>query len=301
MDTFFTEEWRWLPNAIIYLFNIAFMLYAGKWAFRVSHPKTKVREELLEDDNFAFALAHVGYYVGLIIALSSAVIGASRSLEWNIINLAIYGLLAVLLLNIASFINDKFILPHFSISKEILEDHNAGTGIVEAANFIASGLLIRAAISGDMIDLFPQFSFGWLLSGILSVLIFWSIGQVLLVLLARLFTRFLIPYDVHKEIERDNVAAGISFAGILVAIAILISYGIYGDFQGWQPHLEKIGVEVLVGIILLPLMRWLVDTILLPGQKLTKEIIHQEHPNNGAALIEALSYIGSAFLITICL
>lgn len=301
MDTLFTEEWRWLPNAIIYLFNIAFMLYAGKLAFRLTHPTTKVQKELVEDDNFAFSLAHVGYYVGLIIALSSAVIGADKSLEWNIFNLAIYGLLAVLLLNLASLINDKLILPHFSINKEILEDHNAGTGIVEAANFIASGLLIRAAISGDMIDLFPQLASGWLLSGIVSVLTFWSIGQILLVLLANLFMRFLIPYNVHQEIERDNVAAGISFAGILVAIAILVSYGIYGDFQGWLPHLEKIGIEVVVGIILLPIMRWVVDKILLPNQKLTDEIIHQEHPNNGAALIEALAYIGSAFLITICL
>jgi hypothetical protein len=48
-------------------------------------------------------------------------------------------------------------------------------------------------------------------------------------------------------------------------------------------------------------MRLITDKILLPGEKLTDEIINQEHPNVGAALVEAFAYIGGSVLITWCL
>jgi hypothetical protein len=48
-------------------------------------------------------------------------------------------------------------------------------------------------------------------------------------------------------------------------------------------------------------MRFITDKILLPGQNLTDEIINQEKPNIGAALVEAFAYIGGSVLITWCL
>ena len=48
---------------------------------------------------------------------------------------------------------------------------------------------------------------------------------------------------------------------------------------------------------MLPLARLLTDKILLPKRKLTDEIINQENPNIGAAIIEAFSYIGGSMLI----
>ncbi|MEM7109994.1 MAG: DUF350 domain-containing protein, partial [Bacteroidota bacterium] len=35
-----------------------------------------------------------------------------------------------------------------------------------------------------------------------------------------------------------------------------------------------------------------------PGQNLTDEIVNQEDPNCGAALVEAFAYIGGSVLIT---
>ena len=39
------------------------------------------------------------------------------------------------------------------------------------------------------------------------------------------------------------------------------------------------------------------DKILLPGQKLTDEIVNQEDPNVGAAIVEAFAYVGGSMLI----
>ena len=56
-----------------------------------------------------------------------------------------------------------------------------------------------------------------------------------------------------------------------------------------------------IGLLFLPLVRWLTDKILLPGRNLTDELINQEKPNTGAGLIEAFAYIGGSVLITLCL
>jgi hypothetical protein len=45
---------------------------------------------------------------------------------------------------------------------------------------------------------------------------------------------------------------------------------------------------------------WLADLILVPGVKISDEIVNQEIPNVGAGLIEAFAYIAASFVITWC-
>ncbi len=101
--------------------------------------------------------------------------------------------------------------------------------------------------------------------------------------------------------EKDNVAVGLGFAGALIAIANLIRFGLMPDFISWGESLTNVGIDVAIGLLLLPIARYLTDKILLPSQSLTDELIHQEKPNVGAGLIEAFAYIGGSVLITLCL
>ncbi|MFK7933250.1 MAG: DUF350 domain-containing protein [Saprospiraceae bacterium] len=300
MEIFTNEEWGWLPAAIVYLSNALLIFLIGRWTFQRAYAKIDPAAELVEQDNFAYAIVNVGYYVGLIIAIAGVLMGESQGIAADLTAQTVYGILAVVLLFLSAKINDKLILNRFSVHKELFQDRNAGTGVIEAANFIAAGLIIRGAVSGNIGNFFPEFAYGQLLTGMLSVIIFWLVGQVLLIITSKIYAR-LLNYDIHQEIEADNAAAGIAFAGVLVALAVIIGYGVSGDFYSWSDHFMKISVEVLVGIIFLPILRWLTDWILLPGQKITDEIAHQEHPNIGVGLIEAFAYIGGAFLLTICL
>ena len=301
METIFTNEtYGWLPSAIVYLLNALAIFFVGRLLLQRAYPKIDLSEELVVKDNFAFAIVNVGYYAGLLVVIAGSLIGESQGIGMDISNQLGYGILSVGLLFLSAKINDRFILHQFSIHKEIFRDRNAGTGVVEAASYFTSGLIIYGAVSGGIHNMFPNLAWGLLLSGILSVLIFWLVGQLLLILTTRIYSH-IIPYDVHEAIREDNVAAGVGFAGAIVALGILISYGTGGDFYGWADHFLKIGVDVLVGLLLLPIMRWVTDTILLPGEKLTDEIVNQEHPNVGAALIEAFAYIGGAILITLCI
>lgn len=277
-------------TTLSYLAASFILFFIGKIAYQLFHPKTKVAEELVEKDNFAFSVAYVGYYVGLLLAIGAATMGESNGLFVDLMDIGVYGILTIILLNISIIINDKLILNKFSVSKEILEDRNVGTGVIEGANAVATGLIVLGAVHGDGYD----YNVG---GPIVTAIIYWLIGQVLMYVTSRVYSA-MVPYDVHAEIEKDNVAVGIGMAGAMIAIANLIRYALMHDFDSWIVTLEDVGLDVGIGLLFLPLARFLTDKILLPGQKLTDEIVNQEHPNKGAALVEAFAYIGGSVLIT---
>ena len=274
-------------TTVVYLASGFILFFIGKIIYQLFHKSINIKEELVEKDNFAFAVAHTGYFVGLLLAIGSAIIGPSNGLFVDLKEIFIYGLLAIFLLNISIIINDKIILRHFSVRKEIVEDQNTGTGVIEAANSIATGLIILGAISGEG-------------GGILTALVFWAIGQIVILIVSFAYN-LITPYNIHEQIENDNVAVGIGFAGAIIAVGNLIRFALMDDFESWTVTLSFVAIEVVLGIVLLPVVRFLADKILLPGQKLTDEIVNQEKPNVGAALIEAFSYIGGSVLLTWCM
>ena len=271
-------------TSLIYL-ALCFVLFViGKLAFRLFHRDVNVREELVEHDNLAFAIAHVGYFVGILLAIGSAIVGPSHGLVQDMIDISIYGLLAILLLNLSLIINDKIILRRFSIRTEISGKQNVAVGAAEAGIAVATGLILMGSVSGEG-------------GSILTALAFWAIGQVLLIVIA-LFYNVINRFDLHEQLAKGNVAIGIAFAGALIAMANLIRYGLSGEFETWQETLAAVGIEIAAGLVFLPVVRLVADKMLLPGQNLTDELVNQQKPNIGAAFIEGFAYIGGSVLIT---
>lgn len=275
-----------LVSAAIFIIVFFIFFFIGKVINDLLHREYKLNFELVEKDNAALALAVVGYYFGLVLAIGGTIAGPSVGLVEDLYDLVIYGILSIILLNISWFLCDKLILYKFRVSEELIRDHNQGTGVVSAGISVASGFIIYGAVSGEG-------------GSIWTVLVFWALGQVLLIL-AGLVYELITPYNIHEEIEKDNVAAGVSFAGALVSIGVIIGLAGEGDFTAWSIDLPVyIGFAVL-GLILLPIIRLLTDKVLLPTVKLSDEISAQEKPNVGAAYIEAFSYIAAAFIINWC-
>lgn len=285
---------EWMNDLLlfgIYLVSSLILLFFGKWVFQITKPGIKVAEELVEKDNLAFSFAYVGYFAGLLLAVGSAIYGESNGLWIDLEDLAIYGGLAIVLLNLSSLIMDKVSLRHFSIWKEITLDRNVGMGIIEGANYLASGLIIFGAVSGESGDL---------LFGIYTAVAYWALGQVLIIVAMGIYD-WLTPYSLHKEIEKDNNAAGVAFAGLIIAVGNIIRHALMGDFATWSDTLVEVAYESGLGLLILPLIRTLVDRILLPGRKLSDEIAAQEKPNIGAGVLEAFGFIGGSILIIWCI
>lgn len=275
-----------LVSAAIFIIVFFIFFFIGKVINDLLHREYKLNFELVEKDNAALALAVVGYYFGLVLAIGGTIAGPSAGLVEDLYDLVIYGILSIILLNISWFLCDKLILYKFRVSEELIRDHNQGTGVVSAGISVASGFIIYGAVSGEG-------------GSIWTVLVFWALGQVLLIL-AGLVYELITPYNIHEEIEKDNVAAGVSFAGALVSIGIIIGLAGEGDFTAWSIDLPVYMGFAVLGLILLPIIRLLTDKVLLPTVKLSDEISAQEKPNVGAAYIEAFSYIAAAFIISWC-
>ncbi|MCP5008163.1 MAG: DUF350 domain-containing protein, partial [Planctomycetes bacterium] len=175
----------------------------------------------------------------------------------------------------------------FDNKKEILKDQNAGTGVVELAVYLATGMIIFGSISGDG-------------GGLITLFVFWAIGQLSLIIIGFAYN-LITPYCIHEHIEKDNLAVGISYAGAIIGVANIVRHSISGDFSNWSESLITYAGYFILGIILLPLIRLYTDKVLLPGEKLTDELVNQDKPNLGAAFIDAFSYIGSSLLITWCI
>jgi len=271
-------------TSLVYLAGVFVLFFIGKLLFDLSYRRFNLKSELVEKDNFAVALTVTGYFFGLVFALSGVILGPSNGIWNDLFDLYFYGIAGIILMLISAKINDLIILRHFDNVKEIIDDQNAGTGAIEAGNHIAVGMIIAGAISGQG-------------GSLLTALAFWGLGQLALIVVSLAYN-FILPFDLHKEIEKDNVAVGVAFSGVLIALGILIRLGIEGDFYSWSENLMDFAMYSGLGILLLPILRFITDTLLLPGAKLTDELVNQEKPNVGAGLIEASSYVVAAMLIS---
>ena len=270
----------------VYLGVILVLLAVGKWVYDALHRRFVLRVELLEKDNLALAVTVAGYYLGLVIVLGGVVSGpASVSLLDDVIGLVIFGGLAIVLLNLSAWVNDRLVFSRFDNEREIVEDRNVGVGVLEGANYVAVGLITAGALSGE--------------GGMASALVFWVTGLAALVVAGVLYDR-ITSYDLHDQIEGGNVAVAVAFAGVLVGFGNVIRLAGEGDFVSWNESLTEFGYYLTVGLILLPLVRLFADKVLLPGARLADELV-KEHPNLGAGVIEGVTYLAASMLIGLTL
>lgn len=275
-----------LATGLILLAGFFALFLIGKLVNDLLHREYKLNYELTTRDNSALALAMAGYYMGLVMAIGGSLAGPSQGLVNDLIDLAVYGPLAIVLLNISWYICDKLILFGFKISDELIRDQNQGAGAVSAGMSIANGFIIFGSLQGEG-------------GGLVTAVVFWALGQVVLIL-AGLVYNLITPYSVLEQIEKDNQAAGVSFGGALAGVGGVIGLAAQVDFVSWEQSLFEYLAFAALGLVLLPVVRTLTDKILLPGVKLSDEIAGQEKPNLGAAYIEAMSYVAAAFIVYWC-
>jgi len=248
----------------------------------------KINEELTNKNNASVGVALAGYYVALAIAIAGVLAGAGTGDLWkDALLVGVYSLVAIVLLNISALVNNKCILYKFDNQKELVDDQNSGTGATMAGSYLATGLIVNAAVSGE--------AAGEWWKGLLACLIFFALGQIVLVL-AGLWYQLITKYDIHKVIGEDkNVAAGIGFGGFLFAIGYVVKAAMTGESTSWTVDLVSFALYVVIAFILLTIGRLITDKVFLPKAKISDEIGSQG--NIAAAVIAAAIYIVIAVLI----
>lgn len=268
-------------EALAFMLEALILLWLGK-LLKDKLVSYNINEELTSKDNKALAVAYTGYMVGQAIIILGVLDGPAGDLVDDLIGVAVWSMLGIILLNVAMWCNDKFLLRKFDNVKEIITDQNAGTGAVQAGAYIGTAFLVRAVVSADGINESWQ-------DGLIGAAIFFVVGQIGFILFAAIY-QSIANYDLHDEIEKDNVAAGVGFGMTLAAVGILMSNTIHVTAS-----LVAFGVWFFNGVVLLVITRYLVDRIILPNHKLDSEI--SEDRNWGAALIEGGAALMVAFLL----
>jgi uncharacterized membrane protein YjfL (UPF0719 family) len=246
----------------------------------------RLGEELTKRDNPALGLAVTGYFAAVIVVFLGASAGggyvlptipdAAAQLGIDVLY-AVGGIAALLLSRV---IMDRLVLFKFSMRKEIIDDRNTGAGAVEAGGLIATALVIAGALHGE--------------GSVLTALAFYVAGQVVLVLFGLAY-QMITRYDIHKQIESDNPAAGIAMGLNLVAVGLVLLKASAGEFVSWAHNFAWFGIYAVGGFVVLCLLRQLVDWLLLPGASLNAEIARDRSVN--AAYIEGVMAVGAGAMI----
>ena len=136
----------------------------------------------------------------------------------DIMNIAIYSALGIILMVLGNFLIDLIIPCHFPTE---IKKGNQAVGWLSAGSFI--GIILRSAIMSPSTEEVEAS----LLAGLSSSTLYFIIGIAFFILGYILLNLFHKKYNLNEEIGNGNVAAGILVFGMFVGIAIVISGVVY--------------------------------------------------------------------------
>ena len=285
------------PRGLVYVALGVVVLLLAKLV-RSAITTHKEDEVVVQGKNLAEALRLSGYLIGVVLVFVGAVyqpahlaildagLGFDAQFGLDVLRVFLYSLAGIIALNLLRFSMDKLVLYKFDVEKEILEDRNVGTGAAEFGINVATGLMIAGSLSGA--------GGGSELSEAVTTLVFLVLGQVVLILFA-LFYQLTTSFDLHEEIEKDNVAVGVAFGGNLIAIGLVMLKALSGDFLSWQQSIIEFAVFAVIGFVLLYVLRLLVDLLVLPRVNVARQMSGER--NTGVALVESAVVISSSLIL----
>ena len=279
------------PRGLVYV-GLAIVVLAIARVVQGLVTPYSITEQLNQKSNVALALSVTGYYLGIIIVFVGALfepvgliadgtLGFSAAYWSEVLAVFLYSLGGIVVLNIARIVVDKLMLYQFSVTKEIVEDHNAGTGAVEFGVYIAVSLVIAGSISGEG-------------GGPLTSLVFLVLGLVVLILFT-LFYELTTSFNIHEEIERDNIAVGVALGANTIAIGVIVLKAVFGDFVGWTEGLVAFVVFAVIGFVVLLVVRLIFDFVLHPRVNVSEQLAVDQ--NLGFAFLEGAVVIGVSLIL----
>ncbi|MBL4682474.1 MAG: DUF350 domain-containing protein [Pseudomonadales bacterium] len=251
-------------------------------------------EELASRDNFAFGIAMAAGIISLALMLTGAVSGEpAETYLSEVVSVLSYGLLGLVLIKAGRFFQDKLLFTEIEIQAEI-KAGNLATAFVDAANTIATGLVLRAVmlwVESDTLD------------GLLVVLAAFVLTQLLLGLVTKyrlvVYARRHSGASLQQAFKEGQVALSIRFFGHLigVALALTAASGVvsYNADNLVVALLLWSGIT-LVFAVLVSLLAILARSVILMGVDVVEEVNQQN--NIGVAAIEASIYIAVGLFFT---
>lgn len=137
-------------------------------------------------------------------------------LLYDLMNVAIYSVLGIVLMVLGNYLIDLIVPCHFPTE---IKKGNQAVGWLSAGSFIGIGIILRAAVMSPAAEAVEDA----LLDGIISSVLYFSIGIIFFIIGYIAINFFNKKYNLNEEIGNGNTAAGAMVFGIFVGLAIVIS------------------------------------------------------------------------------
>lgn len=243
---------------------------------------------LIERDNKAAAIALGGFLLGVIQVIIPVLSGPSHTFWSDVTSVAAYGIGGIVAMSLTALVFEHYSkLTGVPLHDQICAG-NVAAGICAAGVYFAASEIVAGVLSGD------GGSFG-------PTIVFWLAGTVALVVLTHLFRQLTAYNDAHLLTE-GNVAAACGYAGLVIAIGMMVGYAVSGTFTGYTSAFRQFGLMLLLVLVLYPVRQIIVQMLFLGGGfsfrngRLDHEIA--EDRNVGAGVLEAVGYFAAALVIT---
>jgi hypothetical protein len=120
-----------------------------RWAYRNCFGGWKLHLELLCETTPAVAIALVGYYFGIVIALAGVLDKTGEDWQERSLNLASYGAGVIGLMLAGAWVGDVLIMRRCDGHGRLWRTERRVAGAVEAGLHIANGLILSTALGGE--------------------------------------------------------------------------------------------------------------------------------------------------------
>jgi uncharacterized membrane protein YjfL (UPF0719 family) len=278
-------EFAWQSG--VFLITCLALLFFARGMFKLFNYKLNIQSELTDKDNIAFYLGYVAYFVAVVLIVGGVMSSEGNGVFWvEICYTLFYGIIGIVVLNIAFIILDKLVHPSIKMMDEITLRQNVAIGILKGSNYIGTGIIIGGVLLTEV-------------NKPIEALIFLALA-VFLSLIGFLYYKLITRFNIREEIYDGNMAVACSTAGAQIGFAILISAGFQIEHAGWLDSLITIGIDVVAGFVILPLVRIVADKAFISARRITDEVINQEIPNLGIGIFEGSAYICGSLLFVWC-
>lgn len=238
--------------------------------------------------NPARHLLQVGQVLGVFFVAASVVKNCVEGddVREDLVSAATFGVLGIALVALTGELGTRLLLRS-RLPAEIARG-NVAAGVAGGSHYVATGIVAAHAIAGTKLrDLGLS-----LLFFVIAIVTLWSFVSLF---------RALTTYDDAEQIQGENLAAALSYAGLSIAVAIIVGCALDGDFVTWDVSLKGYASILALSLVLYPVRQLFVQSLLLGapltlrGGRLDTGIGTDR--NEGLGALEAATYIATALSV----
>lgn len=287
MESYFLDLWRMQAIALDMLVIIGLLISLKYTKGLLANVNSQ--SELVDRNNAAFGISFGGGILALGLVLTGVSAGDfETSLVDEVMSMAIFGVLGLVLVLVGRVVQDKIVLPKVDIHKELASD-NVACALLDVGHMLAIGLVIRAAmlwVPTSDYRIIPVIIVAFILSQLVITLA--------AVYRARLFKKRNAGHNdcFQTAIGQGATAVALRYAAFMTGAALMVTAAsnlVSFDQANYWFSVLCWSVVSVICVPIYALLVLLVRRLVLPGVNVAEEVDREN--NVGISAVESGIFI----------